>query len=81
MHIVAGLHFGKQSSPQYYESVQAEPPTPLPALPHKTAWLLIGLQVHCLTSMPVVLCIPSHYWLVKRQYTDRCMSSLLGMTP
>ena len=45
MHIAAGLHFGKSSNPQYHQAVHPAGPLPLPALPHRTAWLLIGLQV------------------------------------
>lgn len=45
LQVAAGLHFGKEPSQQHYQGVQAAPPLPLPPLPHKTAWLLIGLQV------------------------------------
>ena len=45
MHIAAGLYFGKSSNSQYHQAVQPAGPLPLPTLPHRTAWLLIGLQV------------------------------------
>ena len=55
LHVVAGLHFGKQPSQQHLQGIQATPPLPLPALPHKTAWLLIGLQVLSLSSLRIAL--------------------------
>ncbi|CAK0782941.1 hypothetical protein CVIRNUC_006136 [Coccomyxa viridis] len=50
METCAGLHFGKSPSTQYMQGVQPAPALPLPALPYRTAWLLIGLQAFALVG-------------------------------